>query len=100
VPPCRDSKFIADIDGRAGKRAKLPAAGQPMIVRRAAVESALWWRDRPPRPVRLPLDRSVRFVQVGPNDRIGPARDRELGGAVGDGELGVEDRHKSVADLE
>ncbi|MCW2652304.1 MAG: hypothetical protein JWR32_3280 [Mycobacterium sp.] len=49
--------------------------GKPVVVRRTGVDSALWRQDRPLRPVRLPWDRSVRFVQVSADDRIKPARD-------------------------
>jgi hypothetical protein len=50
-------------------------AGAAVVVRRSLLELALWERDRPPRPVRLPFDRSVRFVQVSSDDRITPAGD-------------------------
>lgn len=48
-------------------------AGEAVTVARSTVESALWERDRPPRPVRLPFDREVRLVRVTPDDRIAPA---------------------------
>jgi hypothetical protein len=62
-------------------------AGKPVIVRRVTVSSALWFRDRPPAPVKLPFDRSVRFVQVNPDDRIVPAGDLDpyLDGRVAEG---------------
>jgi hypothetical protein len=50
-------------------------AGKPVIMRKSAVALALWQRDRPPRPVKLPFERSVRFVQINPDDTIVPARD-------------------------
>jgi hypothetical protein len=48
-------------------------AGEPVLVDRSRVELALWERDRPPRPVRLPFDREVRSVRVAADDRIVPA---------------------------
>lgn len=51
-------------------------AGETVTVNRATVESALWQRDRPPRPARLPFDREVRAVRVSPDDRIVPAASR------------------------
>jgi hypothetical protein len=58
-----------------------------VVVRRVTVESALWFRDRPPRRVKLPFDRAVRFVQVSPDDRIVLAADLEWDGAVAEGTL-------------
>lgn len=52
-------------------------AGDPVQVDRARVELALWERDRPPRPVRLPFDREVRSVRVSPEDRLVPAAAEE-----------------------
>jgi hypothetical protein len=48
-------------------------AGKPVIMRKSAVALALWQRDR--RSVNFPFERSVRWVQVSPYDRIVPARD-------------------------
>ena len=48
-------------------------AGEAVTIGRATVESALWERDRPPRPVRLPFDRAVRFTQVRADDTVVPA---------------------------
>jgi hypothetical protein len=48
-------------------------AADTVRVSRSRVELALWERDRPPRPVRLPFDREVRSVEVTPDDRIVPA---------------------------
>jgi hypothetical protein len=63
--------------GHCFHRSKLLAerleAGESVRVDRATVESALWERDRPPRPVRLPFDREVRSVNVSPDDRVVPA---------------------------
>jgi hypothetical protein len=57
-------------------------AGKPVILRPAAVSLALWLRDRPRRRVRLPFDRSVRFVQVSTDDRIVPVADLKWGGVA------------------
>ena len=65
--------------------ADLLEAGQPVMVSRGSVESALWLLDRPPRRVRLPLDRAVRFVQVSRDDRVRLAADLEWHGAVAEG---------------
>jgi predicted helicase len=43
-------------------------AGKTVALRRASVESALWFRDG--RRVRLPLNRSVASVRVNSNDTI------------------------------
>lgn len=58
-------------------------AGKPVILKRVAVSSALWHRDRS--HWRPPFERSVRFVQVSPDDRIAPAADLEWDGAVAEG---------------
>jgi hypothetical protein len=46
------------------------AASEAVVVGRGKVELALWERDRPPRPVRLPFAQEVRWVGVSPDDRI------------------------------
>lgn len=66
--------------GHCFRRSRLLAerlqAGEAVTVDRARVESALWERDRPPRPVRLPFDPAVRLVQVSSDDRVLPSPNR------------------------
>ncbi len=71
---CRDDRLL-----------KLLEASRPVVVRRAAVELALWEWLRPTRRVRLPFDRAVRFVEVSPDDRIIPAADLDQDGPVAEG---------------
>jgi len=77
----RDDRRRARPDAFPGRRSRALSerleAGEVVTVGRATVESALWERDRPPRPVRLPFDRAVRFVAIRADDRIVPAADAE-----------------------
>jgi hypothetical protein len=58
--------------------------GEPVTVGRAAVELALWQRDRDGHAgrVRLPVARGVKRVRVSPDDRIVPAADLDWDGGV------------------
>jgi hypothetical protein len=60
-------------------------AGKSVVLRRSTVQAALWDRDRS--RWRPPFDRSVRFVQVNPDDTIVSARDLDphLDGRVAEG---------------
>jgi hypothetical protein len=55
------------------------AAGEPVVVPRWYIGRNTWSGP----PIDQPRDRSIRFVQVGPDDRIALAADLEWDGAVG-----------------
>ena len=57
-------------------------AGETVVVDRGDVELALWYRDRPPKRLRLPFGRAVRRVRVSPDDRIVPTADPDRDRAV------------------
>jgi hypothetical protein len=70
--------------GRCFRRNSRPAeqleAGEAVVVDRVRVEPALWERDRPPAPVRLPLARGVKRVRLTADDRVIPVVDARGGG--------------------
>ena len=59
--------------------AGLLEGGAAVVLRRSAVELALWMVERAPGRVSLPFDKSIRWVEIAADDRVAPAEDPEGG---------------------